>query len=447
MGQHGGILKRVSIALLVGAVALAGCTPTRGAIVSGPTAEEIAAAEAGGFEISPQRRASELLPAELLSGPYYRINEHVVTGEFANHYVISSDFGDFEVRGEPMLRERIREIEALAALREMSKTVEFARAAGNALKSPFVATWNLITNPVDTIRGIPVGAWNAIEQTSQLVKRERGELEDSGLLALIGFESKKRQIANELNVDPYSSNKELQKQLNRFAWAAYAGSLPYLFVPFVDDRDFESDLSEPTDRLTELLLFYSPEDLRRLNRIELAVMGVAKPLSDEFIRHPWYSPRHETVIVEALSALDLTADRADFVRVAVTADSEEEARFYQRTAELLRVYSDRVSAIQRIVVIDGTPMGFTVDGTLLLPLPADHTVWNPAIAALTHAMTQSPPAELTIERTELLVSGTVSPMARQQIEALGVAVKERAFERLKDDSTQSADAPVGSDTE
>jgi uncharacterized protein YgbK (DUF1537 family) len=54
---------------------------------------------------------------------------------------------------------------------------------------------------------------------------------------------------------------------------------------------------------------------------------------------------------------------------------------------------------------------------------------------------------LTIERTELLVSGTVSPMARQQIEALGVAVKERSFEQLKDDSTQSADAPVGSDTE
>ena len=443
MQQRGGILERVLIALLIGAVALVGCASTRGTAGSGPTDEEIAAAEAAGFEMNPPRRASELLPADLLSGPYHRVDEHVVTGEFTNYYVISSDFGDFEARGDQMLRVRIREIEALATLSEMSETAEFARAASNALKSPFVATWNLITNPVDTIRGIPVGAWNAIEHTSQLMRRERGELEDSGLLAVIGFESKKRQIANELDIDPYSSNRELQKQLNRFAWAAYAGGLPYLFVPFVDDRDFQSDLSGPQNRLTELLLFYSPEDLRRLNRIELAVMGVAKPLSDEFIRHPWYSPRHETVIVEALSALDLTADRAEFLRVAITARSEEEAGFYQRTAELMRVYSDRVSAFQRIVVINGVPMGYTQDGALVLPLPADHTIWNPTIAALTHAMTHSARAELNIERTELLVSGTVSSMARQKIEALGITVNERAFER----PTQSADAVDRSETE
>ena len=447
MKQRGVSPEQVLIALLVGAVTLAGCTSTPGVADSGPTDEEIATAQAAGFEVSPQRRASELLPADLLSGPYHRVDERVVTGVFSNHYVISSDFGDFEVRGDQMLQARIREIEVLAAMSEMSKTAEFARAAGNALKSPFVATWNLITHPVDTIRGIPISAWNVIEQGSQLVRRERGELEDSGLLALIGFESKKRQIANELGVDPYSSNKELQKQLNRFAWAAYAGGLPYLFVPFVDDRDFQSDVSEPADRLTELLLFYSPEDLRRLNRIELAVMGVAKPLRDEFIRHPWYSPRHESVLVEALSALDLTADRAAFIRVAVTADSEDEASFYQRTAELMRAFNDRISTIQRIVVIDGTPMGYTENGTLVLPLPADHTVWNPTIAALMHSMTQGPPAELTIEHTELLVSGTVSLTARQRIEALGVAVTERAFEHLKDDSPPSVDALDGSRAE
>jgi hypothetical protein len=113
----------------------------------------------------------------------------------------------------------------------------------------------------------------------------------------------------------------------------------------------------------------------------------------------------------------------------------------------LRVYSDRVSAIQQIVVLDETPMGYTVDGTLFLPLPADYATWNQTIAELTHAMTQSPPTGLTIERTELLVSGTVSPMARQKLEALGVTVNERAFERFNDDSTLSADAPDGSETE
>jgi hypothetical protein len=199
--------------------------------------------------------------------------------------------------------------------------------------------------------------------------------------------------------------------------------------------------------LAELLRFYSPEDLRRLNRIELAVMGIAKSQRDEFIGHPWYSPRHETVIVDALAALDLTTDRAEFIRVAITAGSEEDASFYQRTAELFRVYSDRIAAIQSIIVVDGTPMGYTEDGTLVLPLPADRVIWNPTVAALTHAMTQPSPAGLTIARTELLISGTVSPMARQKIEALGVTVNERVFEQLKNDSTQSADAPNGGEAE
>jgi len=211
---------QTSIALLLSAVALAGCTTGSLSTTQVPSAEERAAAEASGFEVGPVRSAAGLLPADLLTGSHYRIEPQVITSEFANRYVITSDYGDFEVRGDRMLRTRIREIQALAALDEMSKTAAFANAAGNALKSPFVATWNLITNPVDTILGIPTGAWNAMKKTSQLAQRERGALEDSGVFALIGFEAKKRQIANELGVDPYSSNPALQKQLNRFAWAA-----------------------------------------------------------------------------------------------------------------------------------------------------------------------------------------------------------------------------------
>ena len=43
-----------------------------------------------------------------------------------------------------------------------------------------------------------------------------------------------------------------------------------------------------------------PEDLRRLNRIELAVMGVGPELADRFLTHLWYSPRHGTILIESL---------------------------------------------------------------------------------------------------------------------------------------------------
>jgi len=387
-----------------------------------------APAEAAGFEVDPVRSAVELLPPDLLNSPHYRIDPQVVTSGFANRYAITSDYGEFEARGDRML---IREIEALAALDEMSKTTAFADAAGNALKSPFVATWNLIANPVDTILGIPIGAWNAIKQTSQLARGERGALEDSGALALIGFEAKKRRIANELGVDPYSSNRALQKQLNRFAWAAYLGGLPYLFVPFVDDSDFQETSEEPTDGLAETLLIYSPEDLRRLNRIE-----IPEPLSDELITHPWYSPRHATALVEALAALDLTQNRSAFIEAAVSAESEDDALFYEHTAELMRSYSDRVSPIREIANIGGTPMGYAESGTLVIPLPADYTNWAPATDALARAIAEEVSGHPNVERSELVLSGTASPLARERFEALGVAVTERAFEQPEGESAR-----------
>ena len=436
MPRRAEIRIRNPIALLLCVAALAGCTHGSPAASRAPSAGDRTGAETADFEIDPIRPAAELLPPALLADQHYRIEPQVVGAGFANTYVIRSGYGDFEVRGDRMLRTRIREIEALAALDEMSKTEAFGSAAGNALKSPFVASWKLITSPVDTIIGVPIGAWDAIKQGSQLARGQRSKLEDSGMLALIGFEAKKRQIANELGVDPYSSNKALQKQLNRFAWAAYLGGLPYLFVPFVDDSDFQKASEEPSDRLEERLRIYSPEDLRRLNRIELAVMGIPKPLAEALTDHPWYGPRHATLLVESLASLDLAQDRVVFVQAAVGAESEDDALAYEQTAELMRSYSERVSPIRKIALLTGIPTGYTESGTLIVPLAADYLIWNADAAALASALAEAIPSDLVVEGRELVLSGTASTRAREQFESRGVAVTERAFEPAQGGSAQ-----------
>jgi hypothetical protein len=414
------------------AFAGAGCATPPKPPVELPSAEERRATEAAGFELPPVLDARDLLPPALLEGPHFAVEEAVYTDGTTHVFTIASDFGTFYARGDDMLESRLQEIRALAALREMSATKEFATAAGKALASPFIATWNLITNPVDTIVGVPKGAWETLRRTSDLARGQRSELEDSAFRAFIGFEAKKRQIAGELDVDPYSSNKALQKELNRFAWAAYAGGLPSMFVPFAKTRPAGGgDSVEPRAerRLEQLLRQYSPEDLDRLNRIELAVMGVPKPLCDEFIHHPWYSPRHETILVQSLSELDLAENRRVFIEVAVTAASEDDARFYQHIAELMRQYDDGVGRIEKIVAVDGALMGYA-EGTLVVPFPADHAVWSQSTADLARSVTGALPGDIEVRRTELLVSGTLSPKARANIEALGVDVVEHAFERL-----------------
>lgn len=384
---------------------------------------------AGGFEPLPQLRATELVPAELREGPHHRVREAVETDGFLHLYVIESDFGEIEAAGDELLRVRVREIAALAQLEQMQKREEFAKAMAAGLKSPFVAAWNLLRDPVDSILGVPQAAWDTVRKTAELTRRERGELEDSGFREFIGFETRKRELAFELGVDPYSSNRVLQKQLNRFAWAAYLGSLPFAFVPF-QGEDAPGHAGAADDRLGEILRHYTPEDLRRLNRIELAVMGAPEELADRFLAHSWFSPRHQTILVESLVALDLVEDRARFVETALQAGSEADARFYQRAAQLLRAFhEDDEEGLVRVLGRRRAVMGTTPDGELVVPLILDRASWSRPAAAFADAVVEDQRAA-GADRTRLLVSGTFSERARREFEARGITVVERAFERL-----------------
>jgi hypothetical protein len=429
---------RAATALLL-ALQLVACAVDLGSRNALP---EVSAADADpslGFENPPTLRASDLLPPEVVSGPHHRVAEAVGSDGFVHLYTIASDYGDFDVAGDGQLRERVREIRALAVLDEMSATREFASAAVRGLESPFVATWNLIRHPVDTVSGIPSSAWEAIRRTSELARSERGALEESAFREFIGFESRKRELAYRLGVDPYSSNKALQTHLNRFAWVSYAGEFPFLLVPFQGDSDaHEAPLDPPETseaRLGELLRDYSPEDLRRLNRIELAVIGIPEPLAHDFLDHPWFSPRHETVFVESLTAVEAQSSVA-CVEVALRAGSEFDALFYQRAVELLRAYHEHRSAIVRCVAVGSAEPGryvlggVTDDGTLVVPELVDYLVWTRPTEALAQEITEGLPSDLGVRRRELLLSGTLSGKARVELESRGIDITTDAFHSL-----------------
>jgi hypothetical protein len=283
-----------------------------------------------------------------------------------------------------------------------------------------------------------------VKRTAEIGKRERGELEDSGLREFIGFEAKKRELAFQLGVDPYSSNRELQKQMNRFAWAAYLGGLPFALVPFqgepaagAEEAEIAPARAGADARLREILRHYAPEDLRRLNRIELAVMGVPAGLADGFLGHPWYSPRHGTILVESLVALDLTAERASFIETSLQAGSEADARFYQRAAQLLRAYHESAEPLVRLLGRRRAVMGVTEQGALVVPLVLDHGVWSRPAVEFAERLLETR-KELSAPVARLLVTGTLSERARGEFAARGIEVREHALERLAPDVARVA---------
>jgi hypothetical protein len=112
---------------------------------------------APGFEVPVNQKASAILPQELISGPHFRVRDNVVTYGYMHTYVVDSDYGVFEVTGDLALRKLIREIAAIAALRDIKKSDAYLSGLKNAAAQPVEFGVNLITDPVDTVSGIPQG--------------------------------------------------------------------------------------------------------------------------------------------------------------------------------------------------------------------------------------------------------------------------------------------------
>ncbi|PYJ78028.1 MAG: hypothetical protein DME77_01495, partial [Verrucomicrobia bacterium] len=87
------------------------------------------------FEELPVLNASEILRPEFLAGPHHKVREPVPTYFGANQFTIDSDFGVFEANGNEMLVRRINEINAIAQLKDVSRTDQYKDAVVAAAKS------------------------------------------------------------------------------------------------------------------------------------------------------------------------------------------------------------------------------------------------------------------------------------------------------------------------
>ena len=120
-----------------------------------------APAEAAGYEELPELKASEILRPDFLQGANHKVREDVSPSSGANRFIIDSDFGVFEAEGNEMLIRRVNEINAIAQLKQVSRTDQFKDALAKAAKSPLAAAKSIVTDPVTTITNVPKGLGNS----------------------------------------------------------------------------------------------------------------------------------------------------------------------------------------------------------------------------------------------------------------------------------------------
>ncbi len=101
--------------------------------------------------------AQALLPPDWLKGPHYLVQNEVVNDGAQHHFVVNSDFGAFPATGTSMLRTRIVESEAIAALKDARRSEVFANALKFQVLHPFRGVKMLITDPGRVVRSVGGG--------------------------------------------------------------------------------------------------------------------------------------------------------------------------------------------------------------------------------------------------------------------------------------------------
>jgi hypothetical protein len=298
---------------------------------------------------------------------------------------------------------------------------------------------NLIVHPVSTVKGLPGGVARYFTGLFHRAKKgsheatesmsnedaeggtgqgddEKEEAGDQNLEKqtknIIGYEKARRQLAWRLGVDPYSTNLRLQEELDRLAWASFAGGFAARSIPRVPGLSEAAMISEQVWTLP-------PEQIERRNGKKLKKMGVAKELYWELFYNERYSITVQTMLVDALKRLKGVEGRPGFVELAVQAQSDVEARFMTGLARILADRHERVGKLRALSTEGGLVLGLTRDGEIVLPVAVDILYWT---EELEQAVSGS---RLHAGEPEIWVSGHVTSRARSELADRGWVVHER----------------------
>jgi len=369
------------------------------------------------FETPGRVPTKMFIPAELMSGPLHSVGDFAENDGMNNTYFLYSGDDAWAVTTGIALRTRIREIYAIAKLREMSKTDEFARAMANAGKQKIEGVVGIVTNPLGAIQNIPLGASRFFGRIGEAMKGGTTQGEGNAVQNMIGVSKAKIALAVKLGVSPYSYNQELQTQLTSNARAMALGGLVVSAATAAVGGPAGDVLMglNVNQTLQQTLVNSTPDDLRIINRKKLFALNVSRENADAILMHPWYSPWTETIMIDAFSTIGI--DPTAFLADACNALTEEDAIFFERLAQVLARYDTTKAQLRSIRVESHAVCALDANGTLVFPLSCDYAIWSEHAAARVAEFAALTQGQEDIKGLAVWVDGKVSDRAAQELKS------------------------------
>ena len=383
------------------------------------------------FEKAMYFRASEILPAPLLSGPHHRVREYAEADGYLIHFTVDSDYGVYQCSGLSELRRRISEIEAIAELVSVSKSDLFAEGLRKSVESPVNAVKNIADDPGAALKQVPhsvghffskvgSGIGNAARKAGDKTQNESPSPPSGGLgrgvgkpiKGVAGFDKAKLECARQLGIDPYTDNARLQEEMEKVAWTFFAGGLPLkIGVSLASAGASRAVGAAEFVGLPEDLYELTSSELDFRDRNSLKSMGVTVEKIDALFANPSLprSVRHS--MINMLVDCDAPG-RTEIVGQILACDSAWRAHFLDDALKLLR-WRHRQSPYRGWTVHGHLAVGLTSDGAVEVPAPIDFVIWTPEVADFATR------DDLGSFQRRLILQGNLSAETSNQLSANG----------------------------
>ena len=399
----------------------------------------------------PKVFALDLLQPSMLSGEQFQVAPELRFQGHQAEFLIKSDYGRLDAVSVEIAEQRIHEISALAELERMSELKVFGKAAATSLKRTGTALYNVFRDPEATAKAIPEGIRSKISSTWDNIKLKGKELSDDARgkirgeeappefnaflpdpptsaektwedraqsqgrkfgLSYIGYNSARRELTKTLEVDPYTSNPQIEDRLDAFAWSYLAGgkATGLTLGAITGGASFVVSRAR---KINSIVYDLPPEDVRKRNANELKKIGIDGDVARNFLRNSIFTPTLQTEIVDAITQNWTANGWKDLLSYLRYVDSELEARFIVNAMRIAQQQHLNQPAVTGVMLVGVTPVFELADGRVLVPAPVDYLHLN----AKFRAFLGEP--QLREKRVRLDVSGKVSALAAEQIQTRG----------------------------
>ena len=393
------------------------------------------------MEAAPALPANKLARAALLSGPLHKVAEPVQVEGHLGRFVIESKFGKFSVSGANMLAVRVNELQAIGELQKVEKDSAFTDALSKSAAGMAKFAAGAVSDPNKAVETVGAGVSTVFgrigymaQSGADYVGDKAGDVAAPGAKGQskpapkgepappsftgdpFGYNKARREWAQKLNIDPYTSNPVLRPLLDDASQASFAGNFaisltlgavmaPIQYAYSMDETVSQAVWNKP------------PIDLEKENQGKLRSLGAQERTVRDLLRNRWFTPTLQTGLVARLSILGKMEGIESVVRTAAATQGEARARFLLESLAMLATYHQKEQKLAKIQMSNLVPVGVAADGGLVAAVAIDYGSWDADAAAFATRK------ELAVKSRTLLLAGTLSDRAKQEIEKAGWTVK------------------------